>query len=65
MENTFYYGDNLEILSHYIASESIDLVYFDPTNKEKWNECFQWYVDSVTKFRDTFAPRIKKFPDKV
>ncbi len=34
----------------------------DPTDKDKWNECFQWYVDSVTKFRDALVPRVKKFP---
>ncbi|HOY84963.1 MAG TPA: DNA methyltransferase [Candidatus Syntrophosphaera sp.] len=28
--NTLYYGDNLDILKDYIASESIDLVYLDP-----------------------------------
>jgi len=29
-ENTLFYGDNLEILRQYIASESVDLVYLDP-----------------------------------
>lgn len=28
--NTLYYGDNLDILSRYIASDSVDLVYLDP-----------------------------------
>ena len=28
--NTLFYGDNLDILREYIASESIDLVYLDP-----------------------------------
>ena len=36
----------------------------DPTDKDKWNECFQWYGDSVTKFRDALVPRIKKFSHK-
>jgi DNA modification methylase len=30
MENTLYYGDNLDILRRYIASESVDLIYLDP-----------------------------------
>jgi len=30
MENTLYYGDNLEILREYIKDESIDLIYLDP-----------------------------------
>lgn len=30
MDNTLYYGDNLDILRHHIAAESVDLVYLDP-----------------------------------
>jgi len=30
MENTLYYGDNLEVLREYIPDESIDLIYLDP-----------------------------------
>lgn len=33
MENTLYYGDNLEILRHHIPDESIDLIYLDPPFK--------------------------------
>ncbi|MEA2063726.1 MAG: site-specific DNA-methyltransferase, partial [Gemmatimonadota bacterium] len=29
-ENILYYGDNLEILRHYIKDESVDLIYLDP-----------------------------------
>src|SRR5437879_2628629 len=29
-ENTLFYGDNLGILRHYLATESVDLVYLDP-----------------------------------
>lgn len=29
-ENTLFYGDNLDILREYIATESIDLIYLDP-----------------------------------
>lgn len=30
MSSTLYYGDNLDILQRYVASESVDLVYLDP-----------------------------------
>lgn len=37
MENTLYYGDNLDILKRYIKDESIDLVYLDPPFKSNQN----------------------------
>jgi len=37
MENTLYYGDNLEILRRYIKDETIDLVYLDPPFKSNQN----------------------------
>ncbi|MBE3109694.1 MAG: restriction endonuclease [Acidobacteria bacterium] len=37
MENTLYYGDNLEILKRYISDESVDLVYLDPPFKSNQN----------------------------
>jgi site-specific DNA-methyltransferase (adenine-specific) len=30
MQNTLYYGDNLDILRNYIADASVDLIYLDP-----------------------------------
>ena len=30
MENTLYYGDNLQVLRDYVPDESVDLVYLDP-----------------------------------
>ncbi len=30
MNNTLFYGDNLEILREYVPDESVDLVYLDP-----------------------------------
>ena len=30
MENTLYYGDNLDVLRRHIKDETVDLVYFDP-----------------------------------
>jgi DNA modification methylase len=37
VENTLYYGDNLDILKRYIPDESIDLVYLDPPFKSNQN----------------------------
>jgi site-specific DNA-methyltransferase (adenine-specific) len=37
MENTLYYGDNLDILKRYIPAESVDLVYLDPPFKSNQN----------------------------
>jgi site-specific DNA-methyltransferase (adenine-specific) len=37
MENTLYYGDNLDILKRYIKDESVDLVYLDPPFKSSQN----------------------------
>ena len=41
MENTLYYGDNLDILRRYIKDESVDLVYLDPqgTARNWLREC--------------------------
>ena len=35
MENTLYYGDNLEILRDHIKDETIDLIYLDPPFNSK------------------------------
>jgi len=42
MENTLYYGDNLEILREYIKDETIDLIYLDPpfNSKKDYNVLF-------------------------
>ena len=37
MENTLYYGDNLDILRRYVKDESVDLVYLDPPFKSNQN----------------------------
>lgn len=37
-QNRLYYGDNLDVLRQYIASESVDLVYLDsPFNSHRNN----------------------------
>jgi len=33
MENTLYYGDNLDILRRYVKDETVDLIYLDPPFK--------------------------------
>jgi 16S rRNA G966 N2-methylase RsmD len=33
VENTLYYGDNLDILRRYVKDETVDLVYLDPPFK--------------------------------
>lgn len=35
MENTLYYGDNLEILHKHIPNQGVDLVYLDPPFNSK------------------------------
>ena len=37
MENTLYYGDNLDILKRHIPDETVDLVYLDPPFKSNQN----------------------------
>jgi site-specific DNA-methyltransferase (adenine-specific) len=34
-ENILYYGDNLDVLRHYIKDETIDLIYLDPPFKSE------------------------------
>lgn len=40
---TLYYGDNLDILTRYVPSESVDLVYLDPpfNSAQNTNAFFQ------------------------
>lgn len=61
MENTLYYGDNLEILKEYIPSSSVDLVYLDPpfNSNRNYNVLFkdESGKDSesqITAFEDTW-----------
>jgi len=59
-ENTLFYGDNLDILRQYIASESVDLVYLDPpfNSSRSYNVLFKYEhgTDSevqITAFEDS------------
>lgn len=59
--NTLFYGDNLDILREYLASNSIDLVYLDPpfNSNRNYNVLFkdEGGIDSeaqITAFEDTW-----------
>jgi len=61
MENTLYYGDNLDILKRYIPDESIDLIYLDPpfNSNQSYNILFKEHngTDSAAQikvFEDTW-----------
>jgi site-specific DNA-methyltransferase (adenine-specific) len=61
IQNTLFYGDNLNILREYIASESIDLIYLDPpfNSNRNYNVLFkdESGIDSeaqITAFEDTW-----------
>lgn len=43
MENTLYYGDNLDILKRYVKDESVDLIYLDPpfNSNQNYNVLFK------------------------
>lgn len=61
MKNTLYYGDNLQILRQYIATESVDLIYLDsPFNSNRnYNVLFKDESGNdseaqMTAFEDTW-----------
>lgn len=43
IENTLYYGDNLDILRRYIKDETVDLIYLDPpfNSNQNYNVLFK------------------------
>jgi len=62
MDNILYYGDNLEILEHYIARESVDLIYLDPpfNSNATYNVLFSDYnggqsAAQLQAFKDTWS----------
>jgi DNA modification methylase len=62
MENTLYYGDNLNILREYIQDESVDLIYLDPpfNSKRSYNVLFSTPKGfkseaQVTAFEDSWT----------
>jgi len=61
MENTLYYGDNLEVLRKYIPDNAIDLIYLDPpfNSKASYNILFKEPTGKpstaqITAFEDTW-----------
>jgi DNA modification methylase len=59
MENTLYYGDNLDILRCYIKDETIDLVYLDPP----FNSNATYNVLFAEQNGSRAAAQIKAFED--
>lgn len=62
MENTLYYGDNLDILRRYIPDESVDLVYLDPpfNSNQNYNVLFKekngaQAASQIRAFADTWS----------
>ena len=58
-ENHLYYGDNLDVLRRYIASESVDLVYLDPP----FNSNATYNVLFAEHSGEKAASQIKAFED--
>ena len=58
-ENTLYYGDNLDVLRRYIASESVDLVYLDPP----FNSDATYNVLFAEHSGEKAASQVKAFED--
>jgi len=59
MENTLYYGDNLDILKRYVKDESVDLVYLDPP----FNSNANYNVLFAEKDGSKAASQIQVFTD--
>jgi len=59
IQNTLYYGDNLDILRRYIADDTVDLIYLDPPFKsnQDYNVLFAEQNGSRS------AAQIKAFED--
>ena len=49
MQNTLYFGDNLDILREYVEDESIDLIYLDPpfNSQAEYNVLFESPIGNV------------------
>jgi site-specific DNA-methyltransferase (adenine-specific) len=59
MENTLYYGDNLDILRRYVADASVDLVYLDPPFKSNQD----YNILFAERDASRAASQIKAFED--
>ena len=43
------------------ASRIIARKQLDPTNRETWEECFQWYLETIFKFKRGIVPLIENY----
>lgn len=59
MDNTLYYGDNLDVLRRYIKDESVDLIYLDPPFKSSRDYNILFQEQNGTRA----AAQIKAFED--
>jgi site-specific DNA-methyltransferase (adenine-specific) len=59
MDNTLYYGDNLDVMRRHIADETVDLVYLDPP----FNSNASYNVLFAEKNGSQAASQIKAFED--
>ncbi len=64
--NKLYYGDNLEVLRHYIPDQSVDLIYLDPpfNSRQDYNVLFaekdgSRSASQITAFKDTWEWNIE------
>ena len=62
MENTLYYGDNLDVLRRHIKDETVDLVYLDPpfNSNQNYNVLFKEQdgaraASQIRAFKDTWT----------
>jgi len=62
MENTLYYGDNLDIPKRYVNDESVDLIYLDPpfNSSQNYNVLFKekdgaQAVSQIQAFAETWT----------
>lgn len=64
MENTLYYGDNLDILRKYIKDETVDLIYLDPPFNSQANYNVLFKEDSTaTEGGEKSKAQIEAFTD--
>jgi len=56
MNNTLYYGDNLEVLRKYIKNETVDLCYIDPpfNSKRNYNQIYNIVDPFVKTVKEAF-----------
>lgn len=43
------------------ASRIVARKKLDPTEKEAWDDCFQWYLGTIAKFKKAIVPRINDY----